>query len=151
MPLRRDDAVYLELRRSHKSYEAVHDYWRDRYRVAAADIGQRPKRTGQDWQQLRASAALLIEWLRISHMNGWLGNGRPVRCATVRINRGAPAAERMLQFRTGIGLNGFYRSAAARAFNNRHMRRSPSQVWELRMRWQKRQKERQPRRAARSA
>lgn len=57
VPLRRDDAAYLELRRSHKTFEAVHDYWRDRYKVAAADIGQRPKRTGLEWQQLRANAA----------------------------------------------------------------------------------------------
>lgn len=142
VPLRRDDAVYLELRRSHKTYEAVHDYWRDRYKVAAADIGQRPKRTGLEWQQLRANAALVIEWLRISYLHGWLGNGRRPCRATPRVDRGGPAAERMFQFRSRIGLDNYYGPAAVSLFHDRHLRRSPSEVWEISQRWDKRKKAR---------
>jgi hypothetical protein len=146
VPLRRDDPVYLELRRSHKSFEAVHDYWRDRYKVAAADIGQRPKRTGDEWQQLRANAALLIEWLRMSHLHGWLGGGRVPCRASQRLSRGNEAAVRMLQFRTRIGLDSYYGPAAVGAFSNRRLRRSPSEIWELRQRWEKRCKARAPKR-----
>jgi hypothetical protein len=138
VPLWRDDPVYLELRRSHKSYEAVHDYWRDRYRVAAADIGQRPKRTGLEWQQLRANAALLIEWIRISHLHGWLGTGRRPCRINSSLSRGNEAAEGLRQFRSQIGLMQPYGKAAAETFGDRRLRRSPSHEWQLRMRWQKR-------------
>jgi hypothetical protein len=152
VPLRRDDPVYLELRRSHKTYEAIHDYWRDRYKVAAADIGQRPKRTGVKWQQLRANGALLVEWLRICHLNGWLDNGRHRPCAVnTRMGRGTPAAETMRHFRTQIGLNHHYGPAAVRTFGDRHLRRTPSEAWTLRMRWEKRHKERTPKRRGGSA
>ena len=66
----------MELRATHGEYEAVHDYWRDRYKVGPASLGQRPKRRGRDWQQLRASAALFVEWLRICSREGWLGEER---------------------------------------------------------------------------
>jgi hypothetical protein len=88
--------------------------------------------------QLRASAALVIEWLRISHLQGWLGNGRPPCHASTRLSRGNPAAERMGQFRSRIGLDSYYGPAAVRAFGDRGFRRSPSQVWELQQRWKKR-------------
>ena len=112
--------------------------------TAAADIGQRPKRTGLEWQQLRANAALVIEWLRISYLQGWLGNGRRPCRATQRLDRGTPAAERMLQFRTRIGLSDYYGPAAVSAFHDRHLRRSPSETWELQQRWDKRRKARRP-------
>jgi hypothetical protein len=38
-------------------------------------LALRPKRTGAAWQQLRASAAVAIEWLRVNLRQGWLGNG----------------------------------------------------------------------------
>ena len=43
VPLRRTDPLYHELRESHSSSEAQHDWWRDRYKVAADDLGVRPK------------------------------------------------------------------------------------------------------------
>jgi hypothetical protein len=38
----RRDPLYHELKESHSSYEAQHDWWRDRYKVAADDLGVRP-------------------------------------------------------------------------------------------------------------
>lgn len=35
IPLSRLEPLYHELKASHRAYEGVHDYWRDRYRVAA--------------------------------------------------------------------------------------------------------------------
>jgi hypothetical protein len=67
---------YLALRDSHSEYERVHQHWRDRYCVGADNKSSRPRRPGAQWQQLRASAALLIEWLRICSREGWLGSAR---------------------------------------------------------------------------
>lgn len=65
LPLWRTDPDYLALRNSHDRYERVHHHWRVRWRSGADDHSLRPKRRGRDCQQLRASAALLIEWLMI--------------------------------------------------------------------------------------
>lgn len=46
VPLWRTDPLYHELKASHKPYEAVHDWWRDRYKVAADHLGIRPKARG---------------------------------------------------------------------------------------------------------
>jgi hypothetical protein len=56
------------------------------------DIGSdwlalRPKRTGVAWQQLRASAALAIEWLRVNLCQGWLGNGGRHRAPRQRASK----------------------------------------------------------------
>ncbi len=150
VPLRRDDPVYLELRRSHQPFEAVHDYWRDRYKIAAADIGQRPKRIGPEWQQLRANAALLVEWLRMSYLHGWLDDTRRPPRAVTKIGRGDEAARRLRQFRAQIGLNRPYGPAAVSAFHDRRLRRSPSEAWAIRVRWDKRRAQQvKARRAAR--
>lgn len=65
-----------ELRHSLGSFEAQHDYWRDRYRVGADTLANRPKAVGIGWHRLRALAACLVEWLRICHREGWLGSPR---------------------------------------------------------------------------
>lgn len=77
VPLWRTNATYLALRKTHMQYERVHDHWRTRYRVGCDNHKQRPKRRqGQPCQQLRASAALLIEWLIICWREGWLDSPR---------------------------------------------------------------------------
>jgi hypothetical protein len=76
IPLPRTNALYHELKESHKSYEGVHDYWRDRYRVAADNLANRPKAVGLGWHRLRANVACLVDWLRIAAKNGWLGSTR---------------------------------------------------------------------------
>jgi Transposase DDE domain len=76
IPLSRLDPLYQELRRSHYEYEGAHDYWRDRYRVAADNLTNRPKVVSLKWHRLRANVACLIDWLRIASVCGWLGTTR---------------------------------------------------------------------------
>lgn len=76
VPLWRTNEIYHVLRASHQRYERVHDHWRSRYRVAADENKLRPKRRGRNCQQLRANAALILEWLRILWREGWLGSSR---------------------------------------------------------------------------
>ena len=42
-------------------------------RIGADCHELRPKRIGAAWQQLRVSAATVIEWLRVCYRQGWLG------------------------------------------------------------------------------
>lgn len=76
LPIWRTEPVYFALKDSHSLYERVHNLWRFRYRVGAATHEMRPKRRGVGCQQLRANAALVIEWLRILDREGWMGSAR---------------------------------------------------------------------------
>lgn len=76
VPLARTEPLYHELKESHQTYEAAHDYWRDRYRVAADALANRPKVIGIGWHRLRANVACFVDWLRIATINGWLGSAR---------------------------------------------------------------------------
>ncbi len=76
VPLSRLEPVYHELMASHRAYEGVHDYWRDRYKVAADTLGLRPKIVSLNWHRLRANVACYIDWLRIAAVNEWLGSAR---------------------------------------------------------------------------
>jgi hypothetical protein len=96
----------------------VHDHFRDRYAVAEKSVKGRPKRRGVARQQLRADAAVYIEWVRIGVREGWFG--------TPRLNDGveyrsrAKSFERFDRFvrsrkRNGIGgRNGRYGRRAER-------------------------------------
>jgi hypothetical protein len=72
IPLPRTNALYHELKESHQQYEGVHDYWRDRYKVASDTLANRLKAIGLDWHRLRANVACLVDWLRIAAKAGWL-------------------------------------------------------------------------------
>lgn len=76
VPLWQDNPIYQELSSAHSQYERVHLHWRNRYRVAPDTLAFRPKRRGIKWQELRANAALVVEWLRILSREGWLGSAR---------------------------------------------------------------------------
>jgi len=93
VPLWRTDSLYHELKHSHQSYEAVHDWWRDRYKVGADHLGIRPKARGIGWHRLRANVATLIEWLRIAHRQGWLESARRKRRGHQTDNQVAPGCE----------------------------------------------------------
>ena len=58
------------------------------------------------WQQLRASAAILIEWLRVFQRAGW--GGKPAVVGPARETGGGKMVERLLRGRAD-------RRAAARA------------------------------------
>lgn len=76
IPLWRTDGLYYELKESHGSYEGAHDWWRDRYKVAAGNLANRPKVRSIGWHRLRANVTCLIDWLRICAREGWLDSAR---------------------------------------------------------------------------
>lgn len=106
VPLARTEPLYHELKESHGTYEAAHDYWRDRYKVCADDLGVRPKVVSLDWHRLRAYAACLIDWLRIGAKNGWLGTTRSARRQGERRfkDKGKRIAARLAEMRVSMGL-----------------------------------------------
>ena len=106
IPLSRMEPLYHELRKSHRTYEATHDYWRDRYRVAADTLANRPKAVGLDWHRLRASVACFVDWLRIAYVNEWIGSARHIAHDRVRAFKWAAreAARELADKRTRAGL-----------------------------------------------
>jgi len=108
LPLWRTSPAYQVLRISHNNYEAAHHRWRERYAVAGDTKADRPKRRGIGVQQLRASAALVIEWLTVCHRQGWLGG--PVlneRSESVLSrDHAASYCSRILNYRHALGLTG---------------------------------------------
>lgn len=76
VPLWRTEGLYHKLKESHGAYEGAHDWWRDRYKVAADNLANRPKVRSIRWHRLRANVACLIDWLRICAREGWLGSAR---------------------------------------------------------------------------
>jgi hypothetical protein len=69
LPVWRTHAAYLAMAQSHHSYEGKHQAMRSNYLIAPNAYAIRSKRIGMAWQQLRANAALLVEWLRF-HLQG---------------------------------------------------------------------------------
>ena len=69
--------------------QAQHDWWRDRYKVAADDLGVRPKIHDLGWHRLRANVAALVDWVRICHREGRLGKPRRNHLGTERKFRSA--------------------------------------------------------------
>ncbi len=115
IPLARTEPLYHELKQSHREFEAAHDRWRDRYKVAADDLGLRPKALGLDWHRLRANVACLVDWLRIAAINDWLGSARAAKrqTGTRRQQRaGENAAKRLGKMRASMGLLQRYGAAA---------------------------------------
>ncbi|HEX8102156.1 MAG TPA: hypothetical protein VF533_06080 [Solirubrobacteraceae bacterium] len=108
LPLWRESPTYLALRNSHDRYERVHHHWRVRWRSGADDHFLRPKRRGLDNQQLRANAALLIEWLMICWCEGWMPDTRPFGTpGPVRIKEdtGDDRADALRELRADLGLD----------------------------------------------
>jgi len=116
LPLWRTTPTYLALRHSHHRYERVHHHWRVRYRVGADDHSQRPKRRGDQCQQLRANAALLLEWLGILAREDWLPGRRPapIDPDRLRADDASEFAERLHDLRHEIGLHQPYGPAAVK-------------------------------------
>jgi hypothetical protein len=115
IPLSRTESLYHELKESHRSYEATHDYWRDRYKVAADTLAIRPKVVSLDWHRLRANVACLVDWLRIAAKNGWLGTVRAKkRHQGTRefMEQGAEAATNLGNTRARLGLAAAYGAVA---------------------------------------
>lgn len=114
VPLWRTSATYHELRSSHQRYERVHHHWRERYGVGGDTHHTRPKRVSRAGQQLRATVAMMIEWLRICWREGWLSTPRrntnqPQRQKDI----GPRIAARFAKTRQTLGLLAPYGRSAA--------------------------------------
>ena len=85
VPLAQTEPLYHELAESHQTYEGVHLYWRNRYRVGSDVLANRSKRVSIGCHRLRANVACLVDWLRIAARCGWLGStaARPDTQASV--------------------------------------------------------------------
>ena len=74
-PIPRTSRLHHDLLDAHQNMEGVFAAWRERYKVAGNDLGSRiRRRAGVSAQNLRASAALLLEWFRINLRHGWMGS-----------------------------------------------------------------------------
>lgn len=104
LPLWRTEEAYLALKEANRSYERSHWRWRDLWLVGPDSNTNRPRRRGIACQQLRAEAALLLEWLLVCWREGWLGNPR-VNVETSFTNRATRALERFLRYRIRQGLH----------------------------------------------
>lgn len=105
LPLWRLEPAYMALRESHQVYERVHHHWRSRYKVGGATHAERPKRLGIACQQLRANAALLIEWLRILYREGWTGSARRNRGAIKDARDPEPSVQNLIESRIKSGVH----------------------------------------------
>jgi hypothetical protein len=85
------------MRNSHQSYEGKHADLAGRYNLAPKDFRHCPKRPGMAWQRLRASAALLVEWLRILQRTG-LGSG-PARAGGIIVTSRGTIGENLKRLR----------------------------------------------------
>ena len=88
LPIWRTSPVYAALRSQMGVYERVHEAWRVNYMVGGKTLRDRPRRIGIPCQQLRANAALIVEWLWTSMRQGWIGSGPPRATARQISGRG---------------------------------------------------------------
>ncbi len=72
VPLSRNTELYYALRKRHLFFEGTLRHWRQLYGSVGKEVMSRLARRGVDAQELRAQAALMMQWFRISLRNGWL-------------------------------------------------------------------------------
>ncbi len=82
LPVWRNDPAYAAMRTSHPNFEQKHHQLRTQFLVAGNSLANRPKRVSMRWQQLRATAAVLIEWLRVLQTTGWNRGGTRLEVVT---------------------------------------------------------------------
>jgi hypothetical protein len=114
VPISRLTPYYHAVRKSHEHCERVFRHWRDRYGVAGKNADTRLKRPGLPFQQLRASAALAIEWFRICLRYGWLGSPRRRALGELRFVDGTKRLKATLRTRKKRGLGLPYGPAAVK-------------------------------------
>lgn len=114
-PLSRRSERYHAIADAGKSLEHIFHHWRDRYQVAGNNPDTRPRRPGMAWQELRASAALLVEWIFLSLRHGWLGSHRRRNGAAPKLIHGRRRLGNVLRARRRHGLDLPYGEAAINA------------------------------------
>lgn len=114
LPTSRFTRRYHALKKAGENKERNWLHWRARYKVAGKNLDTRPKRPGLAWQELRASAALLLEWFRLCLRHGWLGSHRRRNHSEpVAFNDADRAIDAMLGRRRKMGLDLPYGRVAA--------------------------------------
>ncbi len=103
LPLWRTHEAYAALRESHFTYEHTHRDPRIQYLVAPDCLAIRPKRIGMAWQQLRSSAAMLVQWLHAFARLGW---DRNEDTATPVVTSGGRVLGSINRRRGRLGLSG---------------------------------------------
>jgi len=80
------------------------------YKVAADDLGVRPKIRDIGWHRFRADVAALVDWLRICYREGWLGKPRRNHLKTERKfkDRATSISVKLAKMRGGMGIMGAY-------------------------------------------
>lgn len=118
---------YAAMRVSHQSYEHKQGDLRIQYLIAPDCQALRPKRPGMAWQQLRASAAVFVEWLRVLRRSGW-GKTEP-RVGPPTETKGGDMVERLLRFRAEQRLTAARAPGKARSLGFRSLRASGAPNW----------------------
>ena len=54
----------------------MHPHARRRYSLASREVADRDYRFGMAWQQLRANAAVFLDWFRLCLRHGWFASLR---------------------------------------------------------------------------
>lgn len=75
-PLRIDDEIYHQLRHLQNNREHVHLHERQRWAIGGRDVATRDYRCGVQWQRLRTSAGLMLDWFRLALRHGWFASLR---------------------------------------------------------------------------
>jgi len=95
LPISRTTKLYLALRTSDLEYERSHHLARIRNNDSADHHITRPGTVGIAWQQLNATASVLLDWILAYERNGWLdgtrsGNDqRPLRLSEEQLTEDA--------------------------------------------------------------
>lgn len=97
LPMWRTSETYQALRSQMGVYERVHEDFRTHFRSGGKNLRERPRRIGIACQQLRANAALVVQWIWVMYRQGWLGS-RPEREQAKPIS-GARWRERIMKAR----------------------------------------------------
>jgi hypothetical protein len=107
LPISRGSKLYMALRTSDLEYERSHHLARMRNNDSADHHITRPRTIGIGWQQLHATASVLIDWILAYERNGWLPGSRsrndqpPVRPSDEHL---AAATRRFALYRHTEGL-----------------------------------------------
>src|SRR5690606_24987700 len=72
IPLWRNTAAYQTLDKHGLPLERAHSLARMRNASGGKNHASRPKRIGRDWQQLRAHGSVLVNWMKILWIQGWI-------------------------------------------------------------------------------
>lgn len=95
LPIWRTSPVYTVLSHYASSHEQVHQHWRIHYGSGGKSLAERLRRPGIAWQQLRASAGLVVEWVWVLSRQGWIGRKRTERQQPVPLGDGGRYARLM--------------------------------------------------------